>query len=140
MLDTDPCWPLALLDTWVLPEEATLSWEIVAPQKAQRGCPLLEVSGNHMADGSESPGWLVGTWVHRGLLPAHSPGCGKKASCWQHISGTVSASGVSDLVLGISKVWEDKQNCSGQGRETQRQQLLHPAGEYLGALLAHLSP
>lgn len=66
MLDTDPCWPLALLDTWVLPEEATLSWEIVAapPKKAQTGCPLLEVSGNHMADGSLSP--LAGWW---------EPGC-----------------------------------------------------------------
>lgn len=85
-------------------------------------------------------GWLVGGWEPLGdvgLLPALMPA---EASCWQPIPGTVLASGVPDLVLGISEVWKDKQIRSAQGRVIQTRKWLQPAPESLGAQLAHQSP
>lgn len=137
VLDIDPCWLFALWDGSggrAAPGNLqTRSWWDM-PQEVSEGCPLLEVAGHHVADGSLS--CLAGWWepLCVGLRPAPSPGCGQRLP-------------FGSTLLGQFWVFRfNSCNLRGLGGQTewpsdmQTQKRFSLAGEELGPSLACQSP
>lgn len=143
MPDTAPCWPPAPLPPrppgagW--PEDASTELGERGPRRSQEAAPCWKSPGATWRVGLPVSWPQGGCWDPQGVGASYlpSPRDVGKASCWQHIAGTVLASGVPDLVLGLPDAWEDRPPCSAHGREAGRRRG-PPAGAQLGAALDSL--